>query len=611
MVFAENWQYMKPYLFHSIIFFLVVAILHVCDVQVITFSPQSVWWICLSYFSVLLYTAVIDLLTRGKYLSKLRYPLNITYLIIYLFVYVCHHRAKEALNFSLIGDNISLLVYRESVDVVNDSFKWRDYVVFILGLATIFYVSYKKEIYSSYLKLKLLIPSTMGLATLLFFNPYNYYDEVGYFVKTIWMYYQPTPINERVAKILEENPFPYKKNEKLAFPRDKPFIFLVPIEAFNANFADATTDDGRPFTPIYNSLIPKGRFIENYYGNSIQTSKSKFTILCGLTPLTTRKVATHYPNQNFHCLPKILKDLGYQSFYFQGHQQPNFDNTFPFMSHLGFDVVEHVDINKMTDEEKATKIWGWGPQDDILYRQSFERLDELTGKDSKKPYFVMLPGVSSHRTFCKLPPAERGLYPSQFTRKQCYANAINAADRYLDTFFTELNKRDYLKNSIIILTGDHSHTAGERGFVSNERSFYNEFFKTPFLILWEGKIKPFRDRETRASHLDLGPTILDLIGARSPNHFVGKSVFAKDKSRDMVPLVQPYVGVYIGFIDGKYKFIKHLRTGQKILFNLDEDPYEFNNLGEKKEYQEHVKKYDQALDIFYLNDYVIKNNRIW
>ena len=49
-------------------------------------------------------------------------------------------------------------------------------------------------------------------------------------------------------------------------------------------------------------------------------------------------------------------------------------------------------------------------------------------------------GVSSHMNFDQVPKAQRFLYPDNKTKKEKYSNALRVTDKYLKTFFDELNK---------------------------------------------------------------------------------------------------------------------------------------------------------------------------
>ena len=166
------------------------------------------------------------------------------------------------------------------------------------------------------------------------------------------------------------------------------------------------------------------------------------------------------------------------------------------------------------------------PRDDLL-TDIFKKLDQ---EKTKKPYFIFMQGVSSHMNFDMVPKNQRLLYPENDTKKKKYSNALRITDKYLETFFKELNKRTYLDNSIIVITGDHSFPVGEHGLYHSERSFYNEFFKVPLLIIWNKHLKPERIKNLSFSQVDVAPTILELFNLNVRNHFQGTSILKKEKA---------------------------------------------------------------------------------
>ncbi len=602
---------MPLYIFHTLFFLLLNAILYLRSIQIIEISIIGAWWFFLSWLSVMSCVGVLDLVGRIFKNRTWRSFVFYIYWMIYVFVFIYHYRARDVLNFSLIGDNISLLFYGESVVVVGAFYKTKDYFTYAAIFVTYALLWNRFKIYEAKLPAKWVGGGLLASILLLAIYPYNFYDELGQFGHSVASYYRSESSSEVEEKLIQEKPYPYKVDSPLVKPANPPNVVFIPIESFNANFVGKKTADGREITPFINELINSGVYVEKYYGNTVQTAKGHFAILCGVIPLSSGKVATRYSHHNFHCLPEILKDFGYLTLYFQAHRELTFDNKAVFMKSMGFDVVDVVDTDKLSASDKAKYVWGWGAQDDIMYQQGFAKLDELVAEKTR-PVFFMLQGVSSHMMFDNVPKEQRALFPDQNSKEENYSNALHVTDAYLRTFFDELNKRDYMKNTIVVITGDHSFPVGEHGIYHNERSFYNEFFKTPLIIVWPEKLRPRRIKNLNASHLDLGPTVLDLMDASSPNHFLGRSIFSEDfVPRAPIPLVQPYAGKYLAIVDGDYKFVQHMRTKRQYLFNLSADPHELHNLIDDENFVPIVARMEQSLSLFKLNDILIQRNLVY
>ena len=224
--------------------------------------------------------------------------------------------------------------------------------------------------------------------------------------------------------------------------------------------------------------------------------------------------------------------------------------------------------------------------------------------------FASLTTISNHQKFTKVPLDQRYIYPDQKNKKEFYANSIRVSDEYLKTFFEEFYKRDYLKNSIIIVTADHSFPVGEHYSYAAENGFYKENFKIPFLFIWNTRQGEYQGIEKRAySQIDIAPSLLELLGISEKTHFRGTSFFGEPAK--FIQLIQPYSGTYLGAISYPYKYMYHAKTRSEFLFNLNLDPFEEQNLINNYQDLELLKEFREQIDVIYFNDKLIRENRIW
>ena len=602
----------------SIFFYLFfVLFLHFAKhgIQVQTFSIYNLILIISGIISLAFLTLAIDFwMTK----SKKKKAVFLIFYTTYLFLGFYHYRMETFFDIKLLVDNFEIVFYNESIDLISSRIKTKD-IAFLFtsfGLLMYFGVLKNKFVKSQSFanKKKGIFFFVMYLAVA--FSPLTAYEEISIFLKDGLQYFiKPISLNS-YAKSLLKNDYPYlnsviNKKDSLTLKQEgqKPHIFIIPIESFNSNFVEQETPEGKSYTPFFNSLINKGLYVDSFFGNSMQTAKGHFPLLCSLTPKTVGKAFQDDYKTNFNCLPEILKSVGYENRYYQSYSDLNFDNKLTFFKENNFDIIESVDVNQLTYQEKKEKVWGWGPQDDLLYRYIFKKLDQ---EKTKKPYFIFMQGVSSHMNFDMVPKNQRLLYPENDTKKKKYSNALRITDKYLETFFKELNKRTYLDNSIIVITGDHSFPVGEHGLYHSERSFYNEFFKVPLLIIWNKHLKPERIKNLSFSQVDVAPTILELLNLNVRNHFQGTSILKKEKAIHY--LVQPYSGKFLSIIDFPFKYVFHEKSRKEFLFNLIKDHKETFNLNNIKMSDKIRSKLDffrEKLGYFYANDILIEENRIW
>ena len=497
-------------------------------------------------------------------------------------------------------------------------------VLFLLLFSTIsvFFIDYKFGLFSGHqynqpIKNKRIFITFFYLILLI--NTLPYKDGTSSYLYSILDYYLFYPKYQPQDKLnkgdfedypFEKNGYVHSKNLS-PYSGDKPHVFLIIKESFNANVVEKKDKKNREYTPYMNRLIHKGLYVEQFYGNSIRTCNGLFAILSSLVPPIRGKVTRSYSKLNFQSLPTIFKNNGYLTVYFQAYQNLNFDSLYTSLIQDNF-AEAHSVYAFMTKQDKK-KIWGWGPEDKTYFKYFFQYFDTYYKNHlakQNKPSFVVLSTINNHYPY-EVPPKKRHLYKNPKNMKEKYANSIHLSDRQLQVFFSELKKRKYLKNSVIIVTSDHGHPTGEHKFVHNELAFYEESFRIPFLMLWENKIAPQRIKNQAFSQIDIAPTLVDRLQLSvARHHFQGSSIFKTFNKTRLNYLVQPYNGGYLAVVDYPFKYIKHLRTGKSFLFNLKQDHGEMNNLFSSHSKTD-IDQWEKKLSYLFLNQHLIENNQIW
>ncbi|MGC4067711.1 MAG: sulfatase-like hydrolase/transferase [Polyangiaceae bacterium] len=357
-----------------------------------------------------------------------------------------------------------------------------------------------------------------------------------------------------------------------------PDVFVVLVESFNVNVVGAKGPNGLELTPFFNALIPQGLYVDRFYGNSVQTAKGHFATLCSVIPSIRGREFVQYAKVHFKCLPRVLRDAGYHTEFFQAYRDLRYDNTKGFLSRNGFQHVESV--SKHQHPEDKASSWGWGLQDDIFYQRFFEHLDrDYPEVGERKPIFATLAPISNHMRFDGVPVQLRKHYPQASTPKEHFSNSVSVADRGLEVFVRELSRRSRFRDAIVVITGDHSFPIGEHDFFYNETEAYEEFFRIPLLMYSPGTVAPERITNLAFSQLDIAPTLLDLVGVHpKETHFMGTSLLERPLTNHPVFLVQPYAGVFLGVVEYPFKYIYRLSTKETRLYDLRSDPTEKNNI---------------------------------
>jgi membrane-anchored protein YejM (alkaline phosphatase superfamily) len=106
-----------------------------------------------------------------------------------------------------------------------------------------------------------------------------------------------------------------------------------------------------------------------------------------------------------------------------------------------------------------------------------------------------------------------------------YTNAARGVDMQLGRIFDELEKQGLLDNTIVIVTGDHGEEFMEKGAWGHNSSFVEEQIHTPMVMWVPGQ--EHRVISDTSSHLDIGTTLLQLLGAPgdADTYSLGRNLF--------------------------------------------------------------------------------------
>lgn len=551
--------------------------------------------------------------------KPIRMILSIFIAFIYSFLSTYHYAQSTSLDFALLITNLDLIFYSESMTVAGDNLSpWLKntvYLFFALAIICQFLFGlFSPKIHGVRKKRHFFIKSGVYLL-LVFLIPINA-DELSDFINSAKVYQKGKKDIERVKKTLSKE-FPYVKDSLPDYWKTndsiKPNVIIVALESFNGLMVNEYTPEGVEITPFINSLKDRGLMIENYYGNSIQTSRGLLSIYGGILPSYRNKIMVEHSDLNLKSIPKILREENYSTFFIKAFKSLSFDNNGPFMEHIGFEHVMSMTPERTAHIDKKY-IWGWGLQDDIYYKECFNIIDsvhEASGDSIRKPFLLSLITVSNHMKFNHLPDDKKLVYPNSKNSEHLknITNSMHLTDLFLKGLFDLLEQRKILENTIVVVTGDHSFPRGDFG-TYNQYGFYEENFRTPLAIIWKDHIKPQFIKDVAYSHIDIAPTLMDLLNIDTKNHFIGESIFSPNE-RKPVLLSQPYDGLYLSSVKYPYKYAKSMGSNKEYLFDISKIDGERLNLIKDKAMTSIAEELKSCLNNYYVNQTLVEYNRIW
>ena len=232
------------------------------------------------------------------------------------------------------------------------------------------------------------------------------------------------------------------------------------------------------------------------------------------------------------------------------------------------------------------------PHEPFLCRQ--EQWDRYSDQDIERPHVGMIEDAKLddhsrriHRHYNLPAPG----ITDQHVRnaRRAYFGSMSYIDDKIGRLLTVLEETGLAANTVIVLASDHGEMLGERGLWF-KKVFFQNAVRVPLIICGPGFV-PKRVREN-VSLIDLLPTFIDIADPGGLNCPVppagGRSLIplAKGAARDWPDLVfsemtcegvaEPVMMVK----RGPCKYI-YSASAPPLLFNLDADPHEVENLAGK------------------------------
>ena len=162
-----------------------------------------------------------------------------------------------------------------------------------------------------------------------------------------------------------------------------------------------------------------------------------------------------------------------------------------------------------------------------------------------------------------------------------YQATVQALDSSLAELFSGLEERDLLKDTAIVFTADHGDEFGEHGGRHHGHTLYEEMVHVP-LWLYSPNL-PSQEVSAPMSHIDIAPTLLDLLGLRAEPRFQGVSWLGEQAPLEAAIFeVLPdsnYSSNLVGLVSREgWKLIYDLSHASFELYDLTSDPQERRDL---------------------------------
>jgi arylsulfatase A-like enzyme len=403
--------------------------------------------------------------------------------------------------------------------------------------------------------------------------------------------------------------------------------------------ADCLGCEGHPvlLTPGMDNIACQGVRFSRFYSACPSCISARRSILRGQLPQTHGMVGYREGQEwnDVPTLPGVLRDNGYQTYHIgrSMHQHPTrkcygFDWMEPSEDYYEWlrDHSPHQGVDDwfgggVRNNDWTVHPWHLGEafhQTNWTVEQSLRFMQR---RDPSRPFFLSLGFIAAHPPF--QPPAfylERYLrtgvpdpwigdwarapqpgepdaedYPcahrmnlapeAMLSMRAAFYGLLNHVDDQLRRLINPIQGLRHNRDTIIILTSDHGEMLGDH-YRFRKSVAYEGAARVPFLLSAPPQFGIGKGRvvDAPATHADIMPTLLDMLGIPVPASVDGLSLYPLMRG-ETPPAWREALHIehapnHQCLTDGRDKFIWSPRDGLEQLFDLTADPRELHNLAD-------------------------------
>jgi arylsulfatase A-like enzyme/Tfp pilus assembly protein PilF len=208
----------------------------------------------------------------------------------------------------------------------------------------------------------------------------------------------------------------------------------------------------------------------------------------------------------------------------------------------------------------------------------------LDERPADRPFFLWLHLYDAHEPYTPAEPF-KSRYPGR-----PYDAEVAYTDSLVGDFRHALDERDLLEDSLVVVTSDHGEGLGDHGETYHGFFVYDSTIHVALIVRLPSGDGAGRVVDRAVSHVDLLPTILDLVGLPAPENVQGRSLVpliagqdvAWDRpvySESLYPLLHYGWAPLRALRADRFKFIDVPRPE---LYDLADDPGENRNLHDEQ-----------------------------
>ena len=360
-------------------------------------------------------------------------------------------------------------------------------------------------------------------------------------------------------------------------PTPKNVVILI-VESFGREYIGALNKDleggtYKGYTPCVDSLIAKSTTFRYSFCNGRKSIDGMPSILSSIPMFVEPFILTPSSMNDYTGLAGILGQEGYETAFFHGAENGSMGFQ-AFAQKTGFQRyygrTEYEAARGTNDFDGTWAIW-----DEPFLQYYAEEMSRM-----HEPFMTAVFTASSHHPF-KVPD---GFPADNPTDRIEIHKCIRYTDRAIGRFFQTASRQPWFKNSIFVLTSDHTNMSNHAEYQSDLGGFCSP------IIIFDPSAPTGQMVDKVAQQIDIMPTLLGLLGYQKPYFAFGIDVLNTPKDDTWA----------VNYLNGIYQYVRYGYVLQfdgvqtKAVYRLD-DRLMKNNLKGKVALQQQMERQLKAI----------------
>ena len=317
-------------------------------------------------------------------------------------------------------------------------------------------------------------------------------------------------------------------------------VVVIILESFSREYIGGFNKDlengkYKGYAPFLDSLMNESMTFTNAYANGRKSIEGLPSVIASIPGILEPYILSNYSTNKINSLGSLLAKEGYHTSFFHG--APN--GSMGFSSFIKMAGVEHYYGKTEYNNDKDFDNY-WGIWDEPFLQFWAKNLGTF-----KQPFFSTVFTLSSHHPF-RVPEKYEGKFPKGTLPVH---QGIGYTDHSLRRFFQTASTMPWYKNTIFVITADHSTVAWHDEYKTTLGAY-----AVPILFFDpNGELKGRDDRPVQQA--DIMPTILSYLNYNKPYFAFGSDMLNRKDNHAVVHLTDNLYQItmddYILKFDGK------------------------------------------------------------